>query len=246
MNDNNHSNKKTRRLEAIFAAACGLGLLVWLTGAHETAGALISDLRSLGPDQCASIGDVCPDGSVYAGRTPDGNMFMFATPEDAPVRLAWSNESAPARSGLEACELLNPYYGQTTAPCITGQANTAFLAHNGSGEPPFPAARYCGTLDAHGRGDWYLPAITELEALFENRERIGEFSVSRDWSKEPIDWRSGTYWSSSEPQRGGGRLAIVFDFLSPPEADHVYVKKDEALRIRCVRKESTADFSFDR
>ncbi|MBZ0140568.1 MAG: DUF1566 domain-containing protein [Pseudorhodoplanes sp.] len=237
MNSNrNNANNKTRRLEAVFAAACGLGLLVWLTGVHETVGALISDFRSYGPDQCASIGDVCPDDSVYAGRTPDGNMFMFATPEDAPRRLPWS--TLPAHSGMKTCE----YYfdvGKRAKSCFTGEANTTILVTPSDVPSTHPAAGYCAALEAHGHGDWYLPAIEELGVLFRNSERVGGFKLSQEWSR-PMKWdaRIGTYWSSSERDQNA---AVARDFAGLSQEEHVYAGKGESLLIRCVRTDPVPD-----
>jgi hypothetical protein len=35
------------------------------------------------------IGDRMPDGTVYAGISPDTNKPMFTTPADAPLRMGW-------------------------------------------------------------------------------------------------------------------------------------------------------------
>jgi len=244
MNKNDHSNKKIGRLQAAFAAVCGLGLLVWFTGAHNAVGDLVSDLRSYGPDRCAGIGDVCPDGSVYAGRTPDGNMFMFATPEDAPNRLPWSIVPGLPASDMENCAVRRDV-GQRAASCSTGRANTALLAAQADASPSYPAANYCAALDAHGHGDWYLPAIDELGVLYRNRARVGGFKLSHEWSK-PMqqDVRIGTYWSSSEYRDTSSSnivpnlsVAVARDFAGMNQEDHLYAGKGEALRVRCVRQE---------
>jgi len=36
-----------------------------------------------------AIGDKMPDGTVYAGVSPDTGKAMFATPEDAPLTMKW-------------------------------------------------------------------------------------------------------------------------------------------------------------
>ncbi len=35
-----------------------------------------------GPPDCVFVGDVCDDGSVYAGLSPDGYVPMYTTPAD--------------------------------------------------------------------------------------------------------------------------------------------------------------------
>lgn len=35
------------------------------------------------------IGDVMPDGTIYAGMSPDTGEALYATPQDAPLRMTW-------------------------------------------------------------------------------------------------------------------------------------------------------------
>ena len=43
-----------------------------------------------GPPDCQCIGDICADGSVYAGLTPGGGVQMYTTPADAG-QYPWNN-----------------------------------------------------------------------------------------------------------------------------------------------------------
>jgi hypothetical protein len=129
------------------------------------------------PTGCPTIGDVCSDGSVYAGLSPDGNVPMYTTPADAG-QFAWSwIVSLP----MENCS------NGAQDVCSTGKANTELLAGLTG---PFPAVDYCDGLNAHGHSDWYLPARNELAILRTNRTQIGGFDLTGNWT-------IGYYYSSS-------------------------------------------------
>ena len=78
------------------AGSVGIGKLG--TGARPCAGS-------------PSPGDVCADGSVYAGLSPDGNVKMYTTPADAG-QFPWNNGN---NGGWVAT-------GQTSL--VTGETNT--------------------------------------------------------------------------------------------------------------------------
>jgi hypothetical protein len=40
-------------------------------------------------ESSAKIGDRLPDGTVYAGNSPDTGKAMYAAPEDAPLTMKW-------------------------------------------------------------------------------------------------------------------------------------------------------------
>ena len=156
---------------------------------------------------CPNIGDVCADGSIYTGLSPDGNVAMYATPADAPGLYLWGPEVAT----MPLCTDGTP---GTASSCRTGRANTSLLAgHAGN----FAAAKHCDGLSAHGHDDWYLPAQDELDVLYDNRGAIGGFSTD-------------LYWSSSDMDTEEARVQRFSN--GTQEGDH----KDEPLRVRCVRR----------
>jgi len=182
-------------------------------------------LPPAGPSGCPTIGDVCADGSVYAGLSPDGSLPMYTTPADAG-QFSWNDGSLnrPDIPTLENCTAFNEL------SCDTGEANTTLLAAFGTGPSPAPyvAARHCDGLTAHGFDDWYLPAKYELTVLQNNRLVIGGFDLS---GTNP----TGYYWSSSEGSFATIALGLVFSnaaTLSGP--------KQISISIRCVRKDSTS------
>lgn len=167
------------------------------------------------PTDCPMIGDTCDDGSIYVGRSPDGNVPMFTTPADAPSTYNW-NDGTGNFTDTTMGNCLFP-----GAPeCRTGEANTAFLV-GATSEPdyPFEAAEYCNGLSAHGHNDWYLPALDELNVLITNRN-FGDLNGTFD----PVT----QYWSSSESKDNVARAQNTGS-----QWERV---KDTDVLVRCVRK----------
>ncbi len=112
-------------------------------------------------------GTVEPDGTVYAGISPDTGTAMYVTPADAPTTYAWG--SSGTLRGITSN--------------TTGKANTTALAAFGAAA--HPAAYYCDNLVANGHSDWYLPARDELLVVRANYVAIGGFddvSVTNNWT----------------------------------------------------------------
>lgn len=161
-------------------------------------------------DPCAgspSVGDVCADGSVYAGLSPDGNVPMYVTSTDAPDAF-WNNGSSIG--------VVRTFFSSTT----TGAANTAGLAVFGGAESPYQAAVSCNDLNAHGLTDWYLPARDELTVIYTNWEAIGGFA-------------SGFYWSASEHVAQASSV-WARNFSTDYEID--LGKNNPNTHVRCARK----------
>lgn len=178
------------------------------------------------PDPCTgspSPGQVCADGSVYAGLSPDGNVPMFTTPADAG-QFNWNDGSTNwLDTAMENCVSVTP---GAQASCQTGEANTALLVGLGMTPSPAPygAARHCNALTAHGHDDWYLPAQDELAVLYANHVALGGFNVSGSY---PV----GYYWSSSENDFAYVQVQNFSDGGQSPFGD-----KGDSFSIRCVRK----------
>jgi len=174
-------------------------------------------------DPCASCspspGDVCSDGSVYAGISPDGSVAMYTTPADAG-QFSWNDGT----STWVDTAMVNCTGAQ--ASCDTGEANTALLVGLGTSPSPAPyvAARHCDNLTAHGHSDWYLPASTELAVLRTNRVAIGAFNISGSF---PAGW----YWSSSESSN-----ALSWNQRFSDGTQSLFNLKFVDLSVRCVRR----------
>jgi len=160
-----------------------------------------------------------PDGSIYAGESPDGNVAMYTTPADAG-QFSWNNGTS---TWLDIA-MVNCTGAQ--ASCDTGEANTALLVGLGTSPSPAPyvAARHCDNLTAHGHSDWYLPASTELAVLRTNRVAIGAFNISGSF---PAGW----YWSSSESSN-----ALSWNQRFSDGTQSLFNLKFGDLSVRCVRR----------
>jgi len=115
------------------------------------------------PRNCPDIGDVCLDGSIYAGTSPDGGLPMYTTPGET-TGLSWGSY------GID----------RGVSGGVTGEAHTETLA--GFGAAAHPAAHYCYSLPDLGHNDWYLPSQQELQELSSNRVAIGVMTNDTYWS----------------------------------------------------------------
>ena len=79
------------------------------------------------------------------------------------------------------------------------------------------AAKICSDLLSHGYDDWYLPSSDELNALYLNREAIG--NLESQW-----------YWSSTEADDNDAWLQNFADGFSHAAS------KGLLARVRCVRR----------
>ncbi|PQO21999.1 hypothetical protein C2I36_15335 [Rhodobacteraceae bacterium WD3A24] len=185
-----------------------------------------------GPTNCSNIGDTCDDGSIYAGLSPDGGVPMYTTAADAPSStITWNDGTGNYTDmSIENCTDDSP---GTAATCQTGETNTAFLVGaNGEPDYPFAAAEYCDGLEppdaaALGHGDWYLPALDELNVLYINKN-TGDLNGTFN---ETGSYPAGYYWSSSEGSFSNARVQMFNDGTQDYD-----IKSSSGLSVRCVRR----------
>jgi len=163
---------------------------------------------------CPNIGDTCPDGTIYAGLSPDGNIPMYTTPANAGA-MPWNNGNTSNIVNL---------YTPTTESMTGGEASTAaFIGVDSdsgtAGVQPFQAPEYCYNLDAHGHTDWYVPANDEFLVLRDSYLLIGGFTET-------------AYWTASEV------CCDAMWYLNIPSGGGAGVKRFNNM-VRCVRKSST-------
>lgn len=127
---------------------------------------------TIAPKGCSAPGDVCDDGTVYAGYgytkgAPNYEQtHLFVTYRDAP-RTTFNNGSTNWTEVTSLCTTGNE------DTCFTGYANTKALALAEDAGSPHKAARYCYHLTQYGRNDWYLPAFQEHRfTIYPNRAAI--------------------------------------------------------------------------
>jgi Concanavalin A-like lectin/glucanases superfamily len=129
------------------------------------------------PQGCPNIGNVCDDGTIYAGLSPDGNVPMFTTPVDVGT-LQWADVAHPNYTSAGSVSMTTGYSNTAGNTLADGSSVAGFQRH--------PASSHCFALSAHGADDWFLPSRDELGVLCFNSGSIGSFSSA------------GGYWSSTE------------------------------------------------
>ncbi len=192
-------------------------------GGGSVWGATTTGTCSYGATETAAIGTRCADGTIYAGVSPDGNNPMYTTPCDygqtwngtactgSAVGLSWNNGSTS-------------YTTTNVTSGVTGATNTSDLnALTGNADYPYIAAEDCAGLNSgsgtDGHTDWYLPAASELNVLYNNNGVIGNFNTSGSW-----------YWSSTEYNVNNA------DHQKFSTGNQNGYYKNYSFLVRCVRK----------
>lgn len=164
------------------------------------------------PQGCPNVGDVCDDGTVYAGISPDGSVEMYTTSEDAGL-MHWNNDNTNYTDVSGVAGSTNSGISNTLGLVVTDSDSVA------AGFQTHFAAQYCHDFEFGGNDDWYLPAPNEMLVLYNNRVAIGNFDVSGE-----------EYWTSEQGGSNSGRTIIFSNGALNGSDKHV----DE--RVRCVRK----------
>jgi hypothetical protein len=203
---------------SVVLCACGRVGFDPLDGASGSASDGV--LPDTGPGDCPVVGNICADGTVFVGMTPDGNVPMFAEPN--------TNYGGPWSFGTGSPPTTEVLTNSTSR--VTGEAYTAALSIGGmyqdadagmAGVQPHEAANYCTDLTFGGRTDWYLPAIDELRVMFNNAAAIG-------------GWGNDEYWSSTEDNLCPVSCALLIVY--PAATDVRFRNKYDYRNARCVRK----------
>ena len=163
------------------------------------------------PSSCPNVGDVCADGSIFAGFTLYNNSScepLYVTDDNQSTASQWKTSS-----GVDD---ISP------DDHVDGKVNAAGRAGSIS---DFPAFDLCESNNYHGKSDWYLPARTELNLLWLNRAAI---DASADGN-----FTTGDYWSSTERYTNG---AWYQDFGSGNQNSF---GKGNSYDVRCVRRDGS-------
>lgn len=112
-----------------------------------------------------------------------------------------------------------------------GQTNTTNLIAAGApgGITVGTAAQLCDVSTNNGKTDWYLPAIDELNKLFNNRWEVAQGITSSGGTQLALTY----YWSSTE---NGANGAWVFTFTNGYANS---LNKNVTYYVRAVRKFNT-------
>lgn len=166
-----------------------------------------------------TIGAACPDGTIVAGGSPDGNVLMYATPCDAGMTWDSGTSSCTGTRTVMKWSAFGTVVTNFTSP-TTGRANTEGLVQLVNADMPYSAALYCNSLIAHGHDDWYLPASGELTIIATNKN-LGLLSGTFD----------ATYYVSSREWNAGS--AAFVSFINTSTGPNT---KSASYPVRCVRR----------
>lgn len=169
-----------------------------------------------GPTGCPNIGDVCSDGTVYAGVSPNASLKMYARRCDHA--LSWSGSACTGTRTAVRWGNAGTNTGATST--TNGLSNTNTLL--GYSAANTVAAHVCGDLTADGYDDWHLPSKDELNVLRVNRTAIGNFSTSSAYP-------TGYYWSSTQATNDEAWHQLFTN------GGQYQSWKEEAQHVRCVR-----------
>lgn len=167
-----------------------------------------------------TIGDVCPDGSVYAGLSPDGNVRMYTTPNDGP-NLPWNNGNLTGNVATGATSLTSGFANSMASATADADSLTP-------GIQPNQAAKYCVDMVAHSHDDWYLPAPDEYYVMANSMVEIGGFYAGQ------LD---SLYFSSWEFDEDSTRMIHFWGNCCGEAAETGGYAKTYNGHIRCVRKD---------
>ena len=141
------------------------------------------------PALCPNVGDVCDDGNagttndpIFAGCASYGGTYepLFVTDDNQSLSSQW-------KTSIGTDDIAVDHYDD-------GKLNDAQVANSTT----FPAFKLCKDLTDGGFNDWYLPARSELNVLWENRTAIdvnaaGNFTTSLYWSS--TENNTNTAWN---------------------------------------------------
>ncbi len=162
----------------------------------------------LAPTDCAAIGDVCTDGSLFAGFIADVDgtcRVIYVTDTNQSAGTTWKTTT-----GTDDI---------TPDDHFDGSNNHASRAGNLT---DFPAFDLCESNTYHGKDDWYLPSANEAQILAENRAAIDANAAQ--------NFQAGAYWTSTEYNT---TQAFRKDI-----ANHAFLSnhgKDNTQDVRCIR-----------
>lgn len=156
-----------------------------------------------GPSGCANIGDLCADGTVFAGYHPITQEHLFIPPADQGTG-AWKTTSGSDDIATDSI--------------YDGRINTNQVANSAI----FPAFKLCKDLGTGGHTDWYLPSRAELYYLWSVRGII-------EAGGNITNFQSAIYWSSTEHSPTNAWIQI---FTGGTQVDHGKTNVDRVRCVR--------------
>ncbi len=166
-----------------------------------------------GPSGCANIGDLCADGTVFAGWHPHTQAHLFIPTVD---------QERPGAPGSFSMNWKNAIGTDDISPDSNddGEVNHA---GRGGAIGDFQAFQACEDLSFGGQSDWYLPSRVELYYIWSVRGTI-------EAGGNITNFQNTNYWSSTELNTN---VAWFQGFTSGIQNTNT---KGTLYRARCVRR----------
>lgn len=157
---------------------------------------------------CPHVGNYCPDGTIFAGMSPDGNKRMYTHPGLGPW-IPFGSEGAIR------------WTSQTAGRWNTDiQASQGYHAH--------PAATHCRFFNGYGKDDWYLPAAQEAVVLAHHYHLVDPGS----WRIGGV--YPGDYINTSTEANASGHFAV---WVRNRMVSSIPFPKRNGVPVRCVRRD---------
>ena len=146
----------------------------------------------------------CYAGSTPSGKTPigivfDANRRTAIALESSPSRMEWSTEY------VDISGITNIIDQSKARQDFNGKANTAAIKAHNSSLSNYPAAKYAYEYKTTGTnaGEWYLPALGELNTVYSNKDYmnyalslVGKKDITRDnYLKSSSEYSNDSAWS---------------------------------------------------
>jgi hypothetical protein len=108
-----------------------------------------------------------------------GSRYMEAATADSSSGIAWCSNTTSVIAGVETITV-------TSESVIgSGKANTDAMIVGGCTSGAANSARTYGTATAPA-GSWFLPSLSELNALYAQRTGVGGFAAVDYWSSSQV------------------------------------------------------------
>lgn len=221
----NNYNRSCNQVRDMWPAA-PYGIYNLTDNGAPPAGPTPTDCAAPSPACEDQVGNVCPDGTIYAGMY--GGKHLYTTPTDQGS-FVFSSAVYPGPY-FTAYTGFGPYYNSPNDGEYNQHVLLTYWNQNRAVrfgeifEAPFIAVEQCEALNtaSHlGHNDWYLPAKNELIALImPNSDDIGGFDDT------------ASYWSSTKHQTSSV-VSVWTDGRTVTDHSHKYNSK----KVRCIRKE---------
>ncbi|MCB0055403.1 MAG: hypothetical protein KDE45_00170 [Caldilineaceae bacterium] len=199
----------------LILAAGGLGVAGWYF--MQARGSTTLGVELTRPSAgCPNVGDLCPDGTYFLGTTPDNGLPLFLADSSSEVTTRWNNGNT---SGYVTTGLTSTTDGDGHTETLLSTDSDNISA----GSQPHLAAQYCADLAAHAHTDWYLPALDELDVVWNSGSVLGDVKTD------------GTYYLSSTEINN--TLAYIERFSDGLQNSAI---KSNFTTVRCVRSGTAA------